>query len=91
MNSSSRAGMISALLAMRDRIDYRPILSTISVPTMIIHGNDDQLIPLSEVQKMQQNVRHARLLALPNAGHLPNLEKPHLWNTLATDFLSQFE
>lgn len=91
MDSSSRAGMITALLAMRDRPDYRPILNAISVPTMIIHGNDDQIVPLAEAQEMQQQIRHARLLALPNAGHLPNLEKPHLWNGLAADFLEQFE
>ena len=88
MESTSLTGAIGALEAMRDRPDSTPMLSTIQIPTLIIHGADDELVPLSEAQAMQAAIPDARLVVLPNAGHLPNLEQPDAFNAALGEFLA---
>jgi 3-oxoadipate enol-lactonase len=72
---------------MRDRPDSTPLLSHIECPALIIHGADDQLIPVSEAQSMHTQLPGSRLVIIPNAGHLPNLEQPELFNQAVREFL----
>jgi 3-oxoadipate enol-lactonase len=91
MLATSPEGAVGALQAMRDRPDSTPTLAEIDVPTLIIHGRDDQLIPLAEAEAMHQAIKGSRLVALPDAGHLPNLENPELFNDAVIDFLEEIE
>lgn len=87
MAGSSVDGIVGALGAMRDRADSTPTLAEITVPTLVVHGADDQLIPVSEAEKMQAGIEGARLVVLPDAGHLLNLEQPALFNSALADFV----
>ncbi len=87
MEDTSLEGMVGALQAMKDRPDSTPTLATIDVPTLIIHGADDQLIPLSEARAMQAAIEGAELVVIPEAGHLPNLEQIDLFSDAVLDFL----
>ncbi len=89
MSTTSLNGMVGALAAMRDRIDSTPMLGDIDVPVLIIHGADDQLIPLSEAEAMYKAIPNAELVIIPDAGHLPNLEQPDLFNDAVIDFLEE--
>jgi 3-oxoadipate enol-lactonase len=91
MLTTSPEGAVGALQAMRDRPDSTPTLAEIDVPTLIIHGRDDQLIPLAEAEAMHQAIKGSRLVAIPDAGHLPNLENPELFNDAVIDFLEEIE
>jgi pimeloyl-ACP methyl ester carboxylesterase len=86
-NSTSAAGVVNSLQAMRDRTAALPWLHGIAVPTLIIHGQQDQLIPLTEAETMHQHIPNAELYAVPAAGHMPNLEQPELFNDLVAEFL----
>lgn len=85
--SASLNGVVGALAAMRDRIDSTPMLGDIDVPVMIIHGGDDTLIPVSEAQAMHDAIPDSELVVIPDAGHLPNLEQPDIFNDAVIDFL----
>ena len=87
MEDTSLEGMVGALQAMKDRPDSTPTLATIDVPTLIIHGADDQLIPLSEARAMQAAIEGSELVVIPEAGHLPNLEQIDLFSDAVLDFL----
>lgn len=87
MESASVEGVVGALAAMRDRPDSTPTLAEIDVPTLIIHGEDDQIVPLNEAKAMQSAIYGARLATIANAGHLPNLEQMDEFNDVITDFL----
>lgn len=87
MEDTSLEGMVGALQAMKDRPDSTPTLAAIDVPTLIIHGADDQLIPLSEARAMQAAVKGSELVVIPEAGHLPNLEQIDLFSDAVLDFL----
>lgn len=87
MESTSLNGVVGALQAMKERDDSRPLLPEIDVPVLIICGDDDQLIPLSEAEEMRDALPNAELALIPGAGHLPNLEQPLEFNELVWDFL----
>jgi len=87
IDSASVNGITGALEAMKDRPDSTPLLPEIDVPTLIIHGEEDAIVPLAEAEAMCDAIPDAQMVVVPNAGHLPNLEgAPHfneaLWNYL---------
>jgi 3-oxoadipate enol-lactonase len=54
---------------------------------LIIHGKDDNLIPIEEAQAMQAAIPSSRLLILENAAHLPNLEASERFNQAIREFI----
>jgi 3-oxoadipate enol-lactonase len=91
MLSSSVAGIIGDLKGMMDRPDARPMLSEIQVPVLIFQGRDDQIIPVDEAQAMNDLIPESRLEIIYDAGHLPNMEQPEIYNQLALDFIEMLQ
>lgn len=87
MESSSVDGIAGALMAMKERPDSTETLGEIDVPTLIIHGDDDQIVPLEAAEKMRDAIPEAELVLIPGAGHLPNLEQAEAFNEVVWDFL----
>jgi 3-oxoadipate enol-lactonase len=87
MVQTSLQGMVSALMGMKVRPDSTPMLDAISVPTLIIHGSDDQIIPLSEAEAMHASIKDSQFEIIADAGHLPNLEQAELFNQSVKRFL----
>jgi 3-oxoadipate enol-lactonase len=80
-------GLIGALTAMRDRADARPMLGAITVPTLVIHGSDDQLIPVTEARAMAEAIPGAQFSAIPGAGHLAPVEQAVNTSRVIREFL----
>jgi 3-oxoadipate enol-lactonase len=70
------AAVINGLEAMRDRPDRRPELADITCPTSITVGAADPLTPPGEARAMAAAIPGARVVEIPGAGHLSNLEAP---------------
>jgi pimeloyl-ACP methyl ester carboxylesterase len=51
-------------------------LARITVPTMIVHGRHDRLIPVGNAELMAERMPHARLVILEHSGHLYPTEQP---------------
>jgi 3-oxoadipate enol-lactonase len=64
------------LSAMRDRPDSRSTLPGIGVPTLVLVGAEDALTPPADSREMAQEIQGARLVVLPEAGHLTPMERP---------------
>lgn len=63
--------------ALPDNIDeITSKYSTISVPTLIVWGRDDKVIPLAIGEMLDQAIPDSRLLIIEQAGHVPQEEKP---------------
>jgi 3-oxoadipate enol-lactonase len=90
MESASVEGIVGALSGMQARPDSTPTLALIDKPTLVLHGADDQLIPLQEAQAMQTAIKNSHLEVLPDAGHLLNLEQPELFNQAVAGFINSF-
>ncbi|WP_224055919.1 alpha/beta fold hydrolase [Vibrio penaeicida] len=67
-------------LALRDRPDQQQTLATVTQPTLILAGEDDQLCPLDRHECMKALIPHATLTLIPKAGHLTTLEQPEATN-----------
>lgn len=68
--------LIAALEGMRNRPDRSRMLASISVPTLVLGGEHDALIPPSQVRALAEQIPGARTAIVPGAGHLPPIEKP---------------
>lgn len=62
--------------AIMGRIDQRPFLPQIAVPTLVGVGAEDALIPLPLSEEMAALIPGAELVIFPHAGHIPTLEAP---------------
>ncbi len=49
--------------------DRRVLLKDIKAPTLVIHGEDDPLVPLPGGRDTAENIAGARLLTIPGMGH----------------------
>jgi pimeloyl-ACP methyl ester carboxylesterase len=90
MLTASPQGVAGAQLAMRDRPDSRGDLQNIKVPTLVVHGLEDQLIPVSEARVMAEGIPGAELALIEGAGHMVNMEQPELFNEAVREFLEGF-
>ncbi len=63
-------GMLEALYRMNREIDIRDVLPTVRVPTLVMHGAEDQVVPVEVGRYTAQRVPTARLVELPGLGHL---------------------
>lgn len=91
IRSASVEGIVGALMAMKERPDSIPTLAEIDVPTLIIHGADDKIIPVAEAERMHEAIEGSELVIIDDAGHLPNLEQPDAFNDAIVDFLESLE
>ena len=71
-------GIIGVLQGMAERPDRRDFLSKIRVPSLVIAGDQDQIIEVEDARKMSQSIPKSRFHLVPGAGHMPMLEEPKL-------------
>ena len=69
--------------------DFRTILPTIDVPTLVIVGTEDKVLPPSESRALAASIRGAELTLIEHAGHLSNIEEPEQFNALVGEFLDR--
>jgi class 3 adenylate cyclase len=71
----SSPGALEALHRMNKEIDVRHVLPAVRVPTLILHGSEDTILPLAVSRYMASHIPSARVVEIPGAGHLA-LGKP---------------
>ena len=64
-----------------------PMLAMISAPVLLLWGEDDAMIPVSNAGDYQAVLTDAKLVRLPQIGHLPQEEAPAQTITPILDFL----
>jgi pimeloyl-ACP methyl ester carboxylesterase len=67
--------------------DVRDVLPHVEVPTLLVYGNRDVRAPLTVGEALQEAVSGSRLVVLPDAGHLCNIEAADEFNVEVRDFL----
>ena len=88
MSAAPVPGIVGALAAMRDRPDSTALLGTLTdLPTLVIAGESDQLIPLADVTRMHDALPNSMLKVIPGAGHLAPMEQPLLVTQALQEFL----
>lgn len=85
-NTPSETAAADAL-AMRDRPDNTPLLAGITVPALVIHGEQDNIMPLESARPMADSIPGGRFVSIPNAGHMSPIENPDAVNQAIRVFL----
>jgi 4,5:9,10-diseco-3-hydroxy-5,9,17-trioxoandrosta-1(10),2-diene-4-oate hydrolase len=69
----------------------RPIsdnLSPLTVPTLILWGREDRVLPLAHARVAERKIPNAQLHIFESCGHVPHLERPKEFNRVVLEFLS---
>jgi pimeloyl-ACP methyl ester carboxylesterase len=70
------------------RIDSRPSLAAISVPTLVLVGDSDLLTPPDRAEEVAAAIRGARLVVVEECGHGSTLEQPDAVNHALTEWIN---
>lgn len=62
-------------------------LAAIRVPTLVIHGDKDPLVPAANGRRLARKIMGARLVIYPNVGHIPIIENAEQFNHDVLTFL----
>jgi len=79
-------GYLGCVEAIR-RLNYLDRLSEIKIPTLIMVGEDDPGTPVSASQAMYKKIFNSKLVIIPSARHLSNVEQPEVFNVTLLKFL----
>lgn len=80
--------IVGSLRGMRDRKDREGLLEGISVPTLVIAGADDTVIPASQTDMLADRIPGASLVTIEGSGHLAPIEQPEAFTEALRAFVA---
>jgi 3-oxoadipate enol-lactonase len=83
------AGVAAAQRGMARRPDSTATLSQIACPTLVVVGEEDSLTPPEVAEKMAAAVPRSRLVKIPDAGHISNMENPQAFQEAFSSWLAE--
>jgi pimeloyl-ACP methyl ester carboxylesterase len=86
MAADVRPESLRVQLSVMAGADQRDLLPRIAVPTLLVWGELDARSPLTVARQFEEAIPEARLVVIPGAGHLSNLERPDLVNLTVREF-----
>jgi len=66
-------------------------IEQIRVPTLVISGEEDRVLPVALARETARRIPGAELVTLPGVGHFPNLEQPERFNEIVLSFLEKHD
>ena len=69
--------------------DIRHRLEEIEVPTLIVWGRNDRIVPVPAALSYKKRIAHAELVIFDRCGHVPQIERPVRFNRVVEDFLAR--
>lgn len=79
---------VGQLEAIMSRADFRPLLPTITCPTLVLTSDTDNMVPNKFSDELAEGIPGAKLVVIPDCGHLPQLEKPEAMTAALRDWLA---
>lgn len=89
MEKTPKRGLQGGLLAIRDRKDYFPDLPLLDFPSLVIGAEEDKAVPIEHARHIAERLPRATFCAIPEAGHMANLEQPEVFTRCLLDFLEE--
>jgi pimeloyl-ACP methyl ester carboxylesterase len=86
MSEFHPAGMRVMLSAFAEA-DLRDMLSTITIPALLLHGDQDKRSPLNVAKSLHANIPSSKLVIIPGVGHEINIEAPGEFNNVVRKFI----
>ena len=89
MRRTAPTGVAGTLRGLATRPDRTADLGRISVPSLVVVGAEDQMIPPAESRALAESLPNARLVEVPGAGHMAPVEEPAAVNAALLEFLGK--
>jgi pimeloyl-ACP methyl ester carboxylesterase len=88
MKGAGKPGFDEALRASLD-YDFRERLPEVKVPTLIVWGEKDSIIPVRDADEFERLIEDSRKVVMKDTGHISMAERPEAFNDLLVDFLAE--
>ena len=85
---TGKPGFTDALRASLN-YDFRDRLPEIGVPTLIVWGEKDSIIPVNDAQEFERLIPDSRKVVMQDTGHVSMAERPETFNDLMMEFLAE--
>jgi pimeloyl-ACP methyl ester carboxylesterase len=83
----SRSSVLYGDFLACDAFDVTAAVGQVSMPTLILFGAEDHMVPVGRGRALRRQLSNARLDVIPNAGHMVMLEQPERVAALLSEFL----
>jgi pimeloyl-ACP methyl ester carboxylesterase len=88
IKGAGKPGFDAALRACLD-YDFRDRLPEVKVPTLIVWGEKDSVIPVRDADEFERLIEDSRKVVMKDTGHIAMAERPVTFNDLLVDFLAE--
>jgi pimeloyl-ACP methyl ester carboxylesterase len=78
----------TAILLSQTLPDARAVLRDLALPTLLVWGRDEKLMPVAAGEWIRDHVPASRLVVFERSGHCPMLEEPERFNELVSEFIA---
>jgi pimeloyl-ACP methyl ester carboxylesterase len=85
---TGKPGFDEALRACLD-YDFRDRLPEVKVPTLIVWGEKDSIIPVRDANEFERLIPDSRKVVMKDTGHIPMAERPQAFNDVLVEFLAE--
>ena len=85
---AGKGGFDAALRASLD-YDFRDRLPEVKVPTLIVWGEKDSIIPVRDADEFERLIEDSRKVVMKDTGHIPMAERPQAFNDVLVEFLAE--
>jgi pimeloyl-ACP methyl ester carboxylesterase len=85
---AGKGGFDAALRACLD-YDFRDRLPEVKVPTLIVWGEKDSIIPVRDANEFERLIPDSRKVVMEDTGHIPMAERPQAFNDVLVEFLAE--
>lgn len=86
---NAKFAFLSALLGLKHASEIETKLAVINVPTLVVWGEKDPVIPIKYAKGFVQQIRDCRFYQMEGCGHTPYVEDPDNFYKIVVDFLSK--
>ena len=90
MAGNDKKGILRALNGVIERTPIYEELERVSLPTLILVGDEDVATVPAKAQSIHEAIPSSRLVTIPHAGHTSSVEQPQAVTAAIEEFLASF-
>jgi len=84
---NAKLAFMSTVLGLKNSESITSKLQSITIPTLIIWGGDDPVIPINYADDFVSAIQDCRFFRMDGCGHTPYVQNPYLFTTKVLEFL----
>ena len=85
---NAKLAFMSTILGLKNSESITTKLQNISIPTLIIWGSTDPVIPITHADHFVSSIQDCRFYRMDGCGHTPYVQDPHTFSSKVLEFLN---